>query len=94
MKNKEILNKIDNDIELFKEKIKKKIREEFNKEYGITKRIIVKGIWATKKHREDKIIIEYLIEGIGNRQIEISFLDGVNLFKSIQRIVLQKQEKE
>lgn len=70
-----------------KEKITKQVRKEFEKKFGFERRVDVKGIWVSKKKTEDKIIIEYLVEDVGNRQIEIYYKQAYSLIEAIEKIV-------
>ena len=63
--------------------------------YGLKSRAFIQDgdIWASKKPREDRIIIEYLVRELGNRQIEISFLDAQKLSRTFKRYKLEVGKK-
>lgn len=90
---KEISEKVIKYLEKYEEKVTKKIKDELDKKYCFEKRAILdkEHIWANKKPRENRVIIEYLITGIGNRQIEISFKDAHKLSQIIERIVHKRR---
>ena len=91
---KDILKKVNKLLEAYeegitkhKEMITKQVRKESEKKFGFQRRIDVKGIWASKKREEYKVIIEYLVEDVGNRQIEMDYKTAYSLIKSIEKVV-------